>query len=64
MKNLSFTNRVFCVNTDVEVTNRKTLIPAATSEASRVAVPTCQHLKVFTAYDKIGMFALHYPISL
>jgi protein tyrosine/serine phosphatase len=64
MKHLSFTNNELCVNTDVEITNRKTLMPAATSEAIRVAVSTCKHLELVTTCERIAVLFVHYPILL
>jgi hypothetical protein len=43
MKPLSFNNHLICVNRDVEITNGKTFMPAATSGAIHAEVSTCKY---------------------
>jgi hypothetical protein len=48
------------VNTDVAITNRKTFMPVATSEAVHAEVSTYKHLELVTAYDKISVRVIRY----
>jgi hypothetical protein len=62
MNSLSFTSHLFFVNTDKEITNYKTLVLAATSEATW-CMYNCKDFVLIKAPDSISMIAIYYPTS-